>query len=138
MIWLHWSTVPKLPKPPETFDEWIATVIKSQMVKRAVRQEDLAARTGIALTLVGRSLRGTRPLSVQEFETMAGVLNADPAQLLKDALDGFGGMEKLLAEVPVSEPEHTVAEHDNVTYLGRVTPPAQAAADENPRVPPKE
>lgn len=94
--------MPKKRKQPETFDEWVGTTIESKFGKTSMRQDDLAAATGISVTLIGRSIRGTRGLSVKEFETIAGVLGEDPGVLLKEALDGFGGMEKLLTK-PVSD-----------------------------------
>lgn len=107
----------KKRKQPVTFDEWVGTVVDNHMNKRGLRQEDLAAQTGISLTLIGRSIRGTRPLTVTEFERIAGVvaapdkLETSAATMLQEALDEYGGMEKLLAEhAPVSHPPHTVDE----------------------------
>lgn len=126
--------MPKKRKPAETFDEFIGAVIDSRRALNGMSQDDLAAAVGIPLTNMGRSLRGSRPLSVNEFERIAGALGEDAGQMAAEALRRFGGMEKLLAGY-VSEGSRSVEAHENVTYLGRVTPPLDAAADGNPRTP---
>lgn len=126
--------MPKKRKPAETFDEFIGAVIDSRRALKGMSQDDLASAIGLPLTNLGRSLRGIRPLSINEFERVAGALGEDAGEMAADALRRFGGMEKLLAGY-VSETSRTVDDHDNVTYLGRVTPPLDAAADGNPRAP---
>lgn len=126
--------MPKKRKAPETFDEWVGKVVENAMSSKGWRQEDLARESGLPQTNVGRSIRGTRPLSVREFEILAGTLGVAAAKLLNEALDEYGGMEKLLAyHAPVSEVERTV--EDNVTYLGRVTPELSNAAEDKGRAP---
>lgn len=100
-----------MPKPrpkPVTFDQWVGQYIEGAMKRRGMRQEDLAAATGIAKTLIGRIIRGTRPVTVLEFEVIAGVVNYPAGQLLADALEEYGGMDKLLAEHAPSEVASTV------------------------------
>lgn len=75
-------------------------------------QKDLARAIGMADTLMGRSIRGSRPLTVKEFELIAGTLDAPAHELLDTALSRFGGMPKLLAEpaerLAMSEVTHSV------------------------------
>lgn len=126
--------MPKKRKAPETFNEWVGKVIENAMNSKGWRQEDLAREAGLPPTNVGRSIRGTRPLSVREFEILAGTLGVAADKLLNNALDEYGGMEKLLADhAAVSEGERTV--DDNVTYLGRVTPELSNAAEDKGRAP---
>lgn len=128
--------MPKKRKQPETFDEFIGAVIDSKRALGGISQEDLATAAHIPLTNLGRSIRGTRPLSISEFERIADRIGQDAGAMAAEALRLYGGIEKLLAETaPVSEDSHTVGDDDNVTYLGRITPPLTAAADDGPRAP---
>ncbi|WP_298745338.1 helix-turn-helix transcriptional regulator [uncultured Microbacterium sp.] len=96
--------MPKKRKAPVTFDEWVGAIVENHMNTRGYRQEDLAEKSGMSLSLLGRSIRGTRPFTVTEFETVAGVLDVPAARILEDALAGFGGMRKLLAEQTAMSP----------------------------------
>jgi len=102
--------VPKKRKQPETFDEWVGAIIDSKLTVHSWTQSQLADSIGLSLTLVGRSIRGSRALSVLEFERIASVLGEDPGDLLSDVLQGFGGLDKLLSEIPkpVSEDSSSI------------------------------
>lgn len=109
--------MPKKRKEPVTFDQWVGTVVDNHMNKRGFRQEDLAEATGIALSLIGRSIRGTRSFTVTEFELVAGAVakpgkeDTQAATMIQEALTEYGGMAKLMAEhAPVSEHPHTFNE----------------------------
>jgi len=109
--------MPKKRKEPVTFDQWVGTVVDNHMTKRGFRQEDLTEATGIALSLIGRSIRGTRSFTVKEFEMVAGAVakpgneNTQAASMLQEALDEYGGMTKFLGEhAPVSDPSHSVSD----------------------------
>lgn len=133
------GTMPKKRKPADTFDEHVGDAIESVMNEARLTQADLAAQAGMPMTNLGRSIRGTRPLTVNEFERLAGVVEVPAHEILDTALAKFGGIEKLLDEHrPKSEASATVAAEDNVTYLGRVKPPLDAAADDDPRTGPKD
>lgn len=126
-------------KPAETFDEHVGDAIESAMVRARLTQADLAAAAGMPLTNLGRSIRGTRPFTVNEFERLAGVIEVPANELLDSALANYGGMGKLLAEDgPKSEAPDSVSPADEIPYIGRVTPPLTAAADDDPRTGPKD
>lgn len=129
--------MPKKRKPAETFDEHVGDAIETVMNHARLTQGELAAQAGMPMTNLGRSIRGTRPLTVNEFERLAGVVDVPAHEILDTALAKFGGIEKLLGE-HVSEAPSTVAPEDNVTYLGHRTAPLNAAADEDPRTGPKD
>lgn len=121
-------------KPAETFDEHVGDAIESAMVRARLTQADLAAAAGMPLTNLGRSIRGTRPFTVNEFERLAGVIEVPASELLDSALANYGGMGKLLAEDgPKSEAPDSVSPADEIPYIGRVTAPLNAAADDDPR-----
>lgn len=126
--------MPKKRKPAETFDEHVGDAIESVMNEARLTQAELAAQAGMPMTNLGRSIRGARPLTVNEFERLAGVIEVPAHQILDAALAKFGGIEKLLDEHrPKSEGQATVSPADEIPYIGHVTPPLNAAADEDPR-----
>jgi len=116
---------------PRTFDEHLANVIESKRAKRNMTVEELADAVGIKYQTLRRRLSGS-PLMVTELERLAVVVDVPAAELVDEALNDYGGIEKLIAE-HMSEGEGNVTAHDNVSYMGRVKPPLAAAADENPR-----
>lgn len=150
--------MPKKRKPSETFDEFLGDAVESAMNGARLTQAELADLVGMPLSNLGRSIRGSRPLSVSEFERLVGAINAAEVEarmtitprhsLVDAALAKFGGIEKLLTEyrphdqmsdtTATVEPLKPVAPVDNVTYLGRVKAPIGAAADTHPRTPPKD
>lgn len=130
--------MPKKRKPAETFDEHVGDAIESVMNEARLTQGELATEAGMPMTNLGRSIRGTRPLTVNEFERLAGVLETPAHRILDTALAKFGGMEKLLGEHRKSEGADNVSTADEIPYIGRVTPPLSAAADDDPRTGPKD
>ncbi|MCC2033107.1 helix-turn-helix domain-containing protein [Microbacterium allomyrinae] len=129
--------MPKKRKAPETFDEHVGAAVDAQREKRRMTQDELAVKTGVRLTSLGRRLAGKIPFTVGEIEIIASVLTVKAHTIVEAALEDYGGIEKLLATA-VSEDASNVTPDDNVTYLGHVTPPYSAAADEKPRVDPKD
>lgn len=131
--------MPKKRKPAETFDEHVGDAIERVMNDARLTQVELAALAGMPMTNLGRSIRGTRPLTVNEFERLAGVMNVPADVILESALTKFGGIEKLIHEHrPTSEAPDSVSPADEIPYIGRVTPPLTAAADDDPRTGPKD
>lgn len=131
--------MPKKRKPAETFDEHVGDAIESVMNEARLTQADLAAQAGMPMTNLGRSIRGTRPFSVNEFERLAGVMDVPAHRILDTALEKFGGIEKLIDQHrPTSEAPRTVSPADEIPYIGHVTPPLNAAANEDPRTGPKD
>ena len=131
--------MPKKRKPAETFDEHVGDAIERVMNDARLTQAELAALAGMPSTNLGRSIRGTRPLTVNEFERLAGVMDTPAHEILDVALAKFGGMQKLIDEyMPESEAPDNVTPADKIPYIGRVTPPLSAAADEDPRTGPKD
>lgn len=131
--------MPKKRKPAETFDEHVGDAVERVMNDARLTQAELAALAGMPSTNLGRSIRGTRPLTVNEFERLAGAMDTPAHHILDAALAKFGGIEKLLGEhLPKSEATDNVAPADEIPYIGRVTPPLSAAADEDPRTGPKD
>lgn len=127
----------KKKKQLTTFDEYMGRVVESKRVKAELTVEELAAASGIGYTTLRRRLDGAG-FTVLELERIARVVGTPAHRLVEEALDDFGGMEKLLNESSVSEVVDTVSPADNVHYLGHVTAPVDAAADDNARTGPKD
>ena len=131
--------MPKKRKPAETFDEHVGDAVERIMNDARLTQAELAYLAGMPMTNLGRSIRGTRPLTVNEFERLSGAIGVPANEVLDTALAKFGGIEKLLGEhAPKSEASDNVSPADEIPYIGRVTPPLSAAADEDPRTGPKD
>ncbi len=120
-----------------TFDEFMGRVIESKRVKADLTVEELAAASGIGYTTLRRRLDGAG-FTVLELERVAHAVRTPAHLLVQEALNDFGGMEKLLNDGSVSDDAATVAPADNVHYIGRVKAPLDAAAEDSPRTGPKE
>ena len=89
--------MPKKRKVAETYDEHLGDAVESFMHRARLTQTQLATAAGMPMTNLGRAIRGTRPLLVGELTRVAGVLNVPSQDILDDALERFGGIEKLLS-----------------------------------------
>lgn len=128
----------KKKKQPTTFDEFVGRVVESKRVKAELTVEELAEATGIGYTTLRRRLDGSG-FTVLEFERVARAVQTPAHQLVDEAIADFGGMEKLLAtETKKSDATDSVDPADEIPYIGRVTPPLSAAADDDPRTGPKD
>ena len=129
--------MPRKKQQPVTFDGWLGKVIDDETA--AVGRAVVAGWIGVSEQSVNRRARGEVPYLAREVEIIAKRVNVPTAELVDHALRRFGGIEKLLAEfAPTSDDAGNVTAADNVTYIGRVTPPLNAAADEDPRTGPKD
>lgn len=132
---------------PVSFDSWLGKVIDDEAAPHGGRAA-IAEWIGVSEQSVNRRARGEVPYLAREVELVAQHIDVPTAELVERALARFGGIEKLIAEYGPNDPMSEVAPivpidgpvtpADNVTYLGRVTPPLNAAADDDPRTPPKE
>ena len=80
------------------FDRALGRVIASKRVLKNVSQATLSERSGVALSLIGRIEAGTRSVSVAELEAFAEVLRVPAGEMAADALEEYGGLEKLMSE----------------------------------------
>lgn len=153
------------PKIISEFDRKLGAAIRNRRTdpEYGMTQKKLARVTGIPLSNLQRREEGENEVTVSELERIAFALKTTPLALVQDALARYGGLNKLLQEYGpkpddpdasggTDEPDlptlpkgprlweatGNVTAADNVTYLGHVKPPMDAAADENPRTSPKE
>ena len=129
--------MPKKKKQPATFDGWLGKVIDDET--ETTGRATVAEWIGVSEQSVNRRARGEVPYLAREVEIIAEKINIPTAELVGHALRRFGGIDKLLAEYgPKSEGESNVTATENVTYLGHVKAPLNAAADDDPRTSPKD
>ena len=100
------------PKKMSDFDVRLGTVVKSKRIKCDLSQAEAAAAAGIPLSNYQRREAGTNEITVSELNRIAAVVGVPAHKLAQEALDDFGGMEKLIgehvgmSEVPVSLDDH--------------------------------
>ena len=117
---------------PTTFDAWLGKVIDDEASTHGGRAA-VARWIGVSEQSVNRRSRGEVPYLAREVEIVAEMTGVPTAELVGTALRRYGGIGRLLSEVAP-----TVSGEDNVTHLEAYRPPLDAAADDNPRTPPKE
>lgn len=116
------------------FDVRLGKVVRSKRTKVGLTRAQLAELAGIPEANLKRREAGVNEITASELYRIAEVVGVSAAELAQEALDDYGGMQRLLDEhAPTSEDTDTLPDEGNVTYLGRVQPPLGAAADKNPR-----
>lgn len=129
----------RLPKKISPFDVALGAVVRSKRTKKGLSQQAVAEMAGIAMSNYRRREDGRNEITVSELYRIAPAVGVSALKLVEEALEDYGGMEKLLAEhAAVSDGADNVTAADNVTYLGRVKAPLTAAADTDPRTPGKD
>ena len=136
------------PKEISDFDVRLGRVVKSKRVKADHTRASLAEATGIPESNIKRREEGSNEITVSELERIAAAVDVPAVEIVEEALDDYGGLAKLIAEhrpgdpmsggAPIVPTDGPVSPADNVTYIGNVKAPLDAAADEDPRTPPKE
>lgn len=119
------------PKRISEFDRKLGAAIKHRRLDPddGMSQARLARETGIPLSNLQRREDGVNEVTVSELERIAFALNTTSLAIVEDALRRYGGLAKLVAEYRgVSEPGTMVDESEEVSYVGRKTPPVSAAA----------
>lgn len=128
------GSVARKPKKISAFDVALGGVVRSKRVKKNLTQAELAKLIGLPLSNYQRREDGTVEITTSELHRIAEIVGVSAADLAGEALEDYGGMQKLLEEhASTSDAADTLHDEGNVTYLGRVRPPMDAAADDNPR-----
>lgn len=140
--------MPRPPKKISPFDVALGNVVRSKRVKKKLSQAAIADATGIAMSNYQRREDGRNEITVSELERIAAAMEVPALAIVEEALDDYGGLQKLLKEHrgddPMSDgtsnitPIKPLSPEDNVRYLGAVDAPADAAADDDPRTPHKD
>lgn len=133
--------MPRPIKKISPFDVALGSVVRSKRVKKKLSQAAVAETAGIAMSNYQRREDGRNEITVSELERIAAAVGVSALSLVEEALDDYGGIDKLIAEhtaASTSDGTDNVTAADNVTYLGHVKAPLGAAADEDPRTGPKD
>lgn len=80
------------------FDAALGRVVASKRIRAGLSQADLAERSGLPLTNLSRVENGNRSLTVAELETIADVVRAAAGVMAEEAVDLYGGVDKLMSE----------------------------------------
>lgn len=100
------------PKKTSDFDVRLGNVIRAKRTKIRMSQNELADASGIAMSNLQRRENGKIEITVSEIKRIAEALGVPAHELVDEALEDFGGMDKLIAEhVGMSEPPASLAEH---------------------------
>lgn len=100
------------PKKTSDFDVRLGNVIRAKRTKIRMSQNELADASGIAMSNLQRRENGKIEITVSEIKRIAEALGVPAHELVDEALEDFGGMDKLIAEhvgmseVPVSLDAH--------------------------------
>lgn len=81
------------------FSYAVARVIRGEYTKRNMQQSDLAVASGEPRSTVQRVLAGKAPMTIERFELYCTAIGIDPTSVLDEALEIYGGLDRLLAEV---------------------------------------
>lgn len=120
------------------FDVCLGKVVKSKRVKANHTRASLSSAAGIPEANLKRREEGKNEITVSELERIAEVVNVTALEMVEEALKDYGGLQKLMDEfTATSDAAANVGDEDNVTYIGHVAAPLDAAADDDPRTPPK-
>lgn len=117
----------------EDYNQAVADALTGAYKSRRLRQEVLAERAEMSIWTLQKKLKGRAPVTATDLVVLARAIGVPAAAILAEA----DRLEAERAEVvaAVSAGDDTVVPADNVTYLGHVTPPSSAAADEKDRTP---
>ncbi|WP_336629293.1 MULTISPECIES: helix-turn-helix domain-containing protein [unclassified Microbacterium] len=117
--------------PNETINPIVANALLAAARESGMNQTQLAEAAGMSRFTVQKLLSGDQGIKVAQFITLANATDLTPA----DVMDRISAALRRRA---MSADAATVTAEDNVTYIGHVKAPVKAAADTNPRTPPKE
>lgn len=84
------------------FSKLVANEVKAWQKKRGLTQAQLAAKTGMTITTVQRTLGGKSEMDVEQLDLLSRVLNVSPQRLIEDAL----GEREQMSEVAPHNDDH--------------------------------
>jgi len=104
--------MPRPPKKTSDFDVRLGNVIRAKRTKIRMSQNELADASGIAMSNLQRRENGKIEITVSEIKRIAEALGVPAHELVDEALEDFGGMDKLIAEhVGMSEAPVSLEDH---------------------------
>lgn len=130
-LWIeNASTLETVKIPDSVINPIVANVLFGAARESGLSQTKLAKAADMSLVTVQKLLSGKQGIKVAQFIALANATNLTPTDL----------MHRISAAInkQLSEAADNVTVEDNVFYMGRVVPPARAAADKSERVQPKD
>jgi transcriptional regulator with XRE-family HTH domain len=76
----------------------VGATLKGEYKKRGLRLEDLAPTVGIPYGTLRRKIAGESPIFASELVLLCQAIGVTPERVLADAIDLFGGTDKLMSE----------------------------------------
>ncbi|WP_336629953.1 MULTISPECIES: helix-turn-helix domain-containing protein [unclassified Microbacterium] len=101
--------MPRPTKKISSFDVCLGAVVRSKRAKLGMTQEALSSSTGIPMSNLKRREDGRNEITVSELYRIAAAVKVPAVSLVEEALDDYGGMDKLIDE-HVSKPANNVVE----------------------------
>lgn len=90
------------------FDVALGGVVRSKRVKKKLSQSAVAEAVGIPLSNYQRREDGSVEITTSELYRIATIVDVPAAKLVEEALDDYGGMDKLLDEHAPTQPSNVV------------------------------
>jgi len=88
---------------------FVGDVLKGEYKKRGQRLEDLAPIAGIPYGTLRRKIAGGAPILASELIALSAAIGVAPAKVVEEALELYGGIDKLMSEVPpTQEPSNVI------------------------------
>lgn len=98
----HWwpklKTMARQTKVISNFDVCLGRVVKSKRVKASITRARMAELTGIPEANLKRREDGRNEITASELYRIADAVDVPAHRLIEEALEDYGGMEKLLKE----------------------------------------
>ena len=91
-----------------SFDVCLGRVVKSKRVKAGLTRARMAEITGIAEANLKRREEGKNEITSSELYRIAAAVGVPAVSLVEEALDDYGGMDKLLDEHAPTQPSNVV------------------------------
>jgi len=85
--------------PVTDLNALVGATLKGEYKKRGMRLEDIAKSAGIPYPTLRKKIAGQSPIFATELILICQVIGVTPERVLGDAMDMYGGVDKLVSEV---------------------------------------
>jgi len=85
--------------PVTDLNTLVGATLKGEYKKRGMRLEDIAKKAGIPYPTLRKKIAGQSPIFATELILICQVVGVTPERVLGDAMELYGGVDKLVSEV---------------------------------------
>ena len=85
--------------PEKDLNTLVGATLKGEYKKRGMRLEDIAPKVGIPYPTLRKKIAGQSPIFATELILICQVIGVTPERVLADAMEMYGGVDKLVSEV---------------------------------------